>query len=167
MRRMRGGFSLIELTAVLLILAIAAAAVALHVAGPTGEAALDRAAVRVADFDRVTRTAARNQGRPMRIVIDPTLNRLERTDAQGRPAGAAASLPGRVRLSDVMVLGGGTARAQSSVLCSSRGLTPTYAVQLEVPEGRSRWLVFAGLSGQVTETQDREQVEAIFDAITP
>lgn len=154
------GFTLIELTVVLLILAILAAAVTLRAQGPMSAARVDDAAGAVAAYDAATRSAAQSQDRPLTLVIDLSEGRLSREDAHGRRVDSMPlDLPSSVRLSlwlDGRRIEGG----QASIRVSSHGQTPSYAVRI-ASSGRETWRVFAGLTGGTLAVEDESQVQDI------
>ena len=48
---------------------------------------------------------------------------------------------------------------------SPRGQTPSYAVLLVERKQKPHWLVFAGLTGQMTEARDATEAEQLFAAL--
>ncbi len=164
----RGAFSLIELTVVLLILGIGAAAAALRIQGPMRNARLDDVVDQVRQFDHVTRQWAVAHNRSARLVVDVSTGRLSRTDAEGRELGSEPlTLPDNVAIAELHVRGRRMGVGQVSVSRSQAGRTPTYGIVLEEDGGRRRWLIFAGLTGEFTETDDPEVLEAILAAAGP
>ncbi len=161
----RNAFSLIELTVVLLILGIGAAAAALRIAGPMRNARTDDVVDQVRQFDHVTRQWALAHNRPARLVVDLSTGRLSRTDAEGRELGSEPlALPGNVAIAELHVRGRRMGVGQVSISCSPAGRTPTYGIVLEETGGRRRRLIFAGLTGEFTEIDDPEVFGAILAA---
>ncbi|MFA6135167.1 MAG: type II secretion system protein [Phycisphaerae bacterium] len=156
-------FSLIELTLVLLILGIVAAAAGLNWHGPLKAARFRDAVAQVAEFDRLSRAYARQNDRPVQMALAADGRRLERTGADGQAAGMPLELGSDVQISQLSVAGDkdGTAKA---VPCGSHGFTPSYAMLLEGPAERKTWLVVAGLTGLTLETDDDNYVEKILAA---
>ena len=172
--RTRHAFTLVEVAAVTLLLALLAAGVALSFAGPLRSMRAGDAVERVRAFDATARLAARRSGREVEMTFDGPGNGLSRRDdPDGRDGGVVAyrgALPGGYRVDGVLqaTADGPDADRRTSrvVRCSPAGRTRSYAVRVVGP-GLDRWLVFAGLSGQVTEARDETDVEAIFDAVRP
>jgi prepilin-type N-terminal cleavage/methylation domain-containing protein len=159
----RRGFSLIELTVVLLILSITAGAVAMRVSGPMRNAQMREVLSQVEQFDLLTRRYARNHDRALHLVVDPAAGELRREDANGREdLGRPLSLPRGFRIGQLVLaeetFEGGTV----AISCNRLGLTRTYALRIDGPNGRVRWLLFTGLTGQVTETNNAQKLETIF-----
>jgi prepilin-type N-terminal cleavage/methylation domain-containing protein len=156
----RRAFSLVELTVVLVILAVVAGAVAVSVRGPIRRVGIERAADELVAFDRLTRVYARQNDRPLRLVVDLAAGELRRTSEDGRDVlgeplrFAPGYRPARLRLAGEDVSSG-----LVTLSCTPPGFTPTYAVLLEGPGGRRRWVFFAGLTGQVVGAGNDEEVE--------
>ena len=156
----RQAFTLAELTVVLTIIAVVAAAVTLRIQGPLGRARQRDVVESIGAFDHTTRVAAREQDRPLRLVIDAEAGELRRADGDGRLLES-----GRLRLPDGfrferLLLRGADADAGfagvSMVPCSRHGLTPSYALLLDCG-GVRRWLLVAGLTGTVVEVADEDE----------
>ena len=160
----RRGFSLIELTMVLLILAVIAAGAALRVQAPLTTARATEAVDRIRQFDRLTRAAAYRQDRPLSLIVDLSAGRLERTDQAGRSvSGDPLRLDGRCRIARLLVRDRALSAGRVVVPCSRRGLTPSYALAVDTP-GRRQWLLFAGLTGEMIQVADERQAEEILAA---
>lgn len=171
-RRARRAFTLVEVAAVTLVLAVLAAGAALSFAGPLRSMRAGDAVERVRAFDATARLAARRSGRPVEMRFgDPPGTLARRDDADGRGGGTIAfrgALPGGYGVDRVLQASGNDDVTNDDgrravVRCSVAGLTRSYAVRIVGP-GLDRWLVFAGLTGQVIEARDETNVEAIFDA---
>ncbi|MCY2927478.1 MAG: hypothetical protein NT031_18980 [Planctomycetota bacterium] len=152
---------------VLLILAIAAAALTLNFRPLVAQAQMSEVIADLGEFDRLTRTQATGHDRSMRLVVDVSGGSLRRLEAEGEDAaGRAMVLPPDYKLTRALVGRVDVAMGEVAIPCSGRGLTPTYALQLEGPGGRKQWLVFAGLTGQMIRVDNEEQVRNIWDRIS-
>ncbi len=152
--------------AVMLVLGIAAAAVALHVHGPLRAAQTRDVLDALTRFDRACRLAARRQGRPIRIVLDLEHQALRRAHGDGRDAGAQPlRLPAGHRLEGLLIDGKFVGTGRPHVVCTAMGVTPSYALHVS-GAGRDRWLVVAGLAGQVFEVDHEQQARQIL-AVAP
>jgi len=162
---MRLGFTLLELALVLAIVAAVAAAVTLGARAPLGSIGMREAVRTVTAFDGLTRTFAREHDRPLRLVLDLAAGRLRRTGVEGREQlGAPARLRSGCRIEEVRLPGHRVGSGTVGLSVSAWGFSPTYALRLAGPGGRGRWVLVAGLSGQITETDDVRTVEAALAA---
>ncbi len=162
----RKAFSLIELTVVLLIVGIAASAVALRVAAPMKAANMDDACRRARQFDELTRSYCRGQGRPVVMEFTADGKRIRRLNTAGESVGGECELGDDLTITAVLLAGTESYPAGNvRVACSSLGFAPTYAMLIEGPGRQRRWLIFAGLTGEVTETTDDAQVRGILEAL--
>jgi prepilin-type N-terminal cleavage/methylation domain-containing protein len=160
-------FSLIELSLVLLIIAIAAAAVTLRVQGPMGHARMRDAVDAIGQFDRTTRQAARAQDRPLWLTVDLAAGTIRRVTDSGREAdGAVLSLPDGFAMERLLVRGQETGDSARALTCSRSGLVPTYALLLR-GGGERRWLVVAGLTGELLEVAGEGEARELVAATGP
>jgi prepilin-type N-terminal cleavage/methylation domain-containing protein len=162
----RRAFSLIEVTLVVLILAITAGAVALGVRSPIHRLGLDQCVDEIVAFDRLTRVYAREQDRPVRLMVDLDGGQFRRTDERAvEELGQALVLPSGYRVARLLLLDRTIGSGGVALSYSALGLAPTYAILVEGPGGRRRWMLVAGLTGQVRECGDEEEVSNILAAV--
>jgi len=151
---------------VLVILALTAGAVAVGVRGTLARVTLEDCVDEVEAFDRTTRCLATEHGEALRLVVDLARGRLRRTDADGRDErGEVLRMPARWRIAEVRLPGRRVTSGTVAVSVSARGLAPTYAVRLEGPGGRGRWIFVAGLTGQVWEPENTDAVQQVFETV--
>jgi hypothetical protein len=81
---------------------------------------------------------------------------IERREAGLAGTAARTLLPASVRIEEVRLSSSARSFDDVAVDYSPLGLSSTWAVKL-VAEERSLWLVFAGLSGQMTVLEDDAQ----------
>lgn len=164
----RLGFTLVEVMAVAVVMALLAGAAALTFTGPLRRATAREAVDRIASFDESCRRYATRFDRDAEMVFslaDGTMALRLVGAARGGPQ--PARLPSGVRFNRVRVAGErgrNAAFGEVSVPCSSLGTGVTYAVELTGP-GFDRWLVVAGLGGGVTEVSDEREVDRILAAL--
>lgn len=168
-RPFRRAFSLFELLAVILLMAIFAAAVR----GPVVEM-LDRITVRNAieqlrTMDRLTRQEARQSGKIVTMHIDPLEGLLWRTDTttDQNLIGQRARLPEQVRIDQIRIAPDRSDfdELNAEFKTSPQGITNTYALTLQTPMG-NRWLIFAGLTGTCYELESEDQLANVFDEMS-
>ena len=159
------GFSLVELIAVLLIISIVAGAVMLRVQGPLHSTQMRDVIDQVRNFDLPTRSYALEQDRPVHLVVDLAAGELSRTDTQGTQLlGEPLKLPLGCRIARLLVRGEDVSTGSIAIGFSRLGLSPSYAVLLEGPGNRRQWILVAGLSGEIVEIDDEQEVQNILDA---
>jgi type II secretion system protein H len=162
--RDRGGFSLVELTAVLVILAIASGAAVLRYQSSLESARIDSAAERIEQLDRRSRAYARGQGQGVLVGLDLSAGRIWCQDRDGRRLPWSLELGEDLRLAEAAVAGESSSIGSISLLISRQGLSPTYAVCLEDSQGRRRWIAFAGLTGQIWHPQGRPELSRLLES---
>jgi len=156
------GFSLIEITIVLVILSIAAAAVALRIAPVMHRANMDQIVREIGDFDRLSRLYARQHDRAVRIVLDTSVGQIRRMDPEtleqlGRPM----DLPDGFAISSMRIQTDEVWGSAVGVHCSRNGMTPSYAMLLHGPGRREQWVMFAGLGGRLVRIDDTRELQNI------
>jgi len=162
----RRAFTLVEVTAVIVLVALVAGAVTLRVRGTMRRATLAQTVDEWAGFDRLTRVLAESRRRPMSLVIDMGLGEVSRLDSDGvTEVGAALAVPAELTIAEVRLADGRRGWGRADVPCSARGLSPSYAVCLEDDRGGRRWVLFAGLTGQRIEVDSDETLQATFDVL--
>ena len=158
------GFSLTELTVVLLIMAIVAGAVTMKMYSPLARAKLGDIVGQIRQFDAQTREYARQQDCSVRLVLDVNNGEIRRENRQGEELGTALVLPERFSIRRVWLAGDALFAGSASIGISRSGLSKTYALSLEDSTGQKRWILLAGLTGQAVELESDAQIQDIFDA---
>jgi prepilin-type N-terminal cleavage/methylation domain-containing protein len=161
----RRAFSLVEVMVVLLILAIVAGAVVLRFEGPVSQTRLRDVVDQVAAFDALSRARAQQQDLPVHVVVDAARGQM--TWARGKATQdfrPAIQLPTGFAIGQVAVLGRPAESGVVDIPFSRLGLSPSYALRLDGPNGRQQWVLVAGLTGQLLEVSDEKEVGDIFAA---
>lgn len=165
---MRMGFTLVEVMAALIVMALLAGAVSVSLRSVLKRAAVDNAVSQFARFDHDSRELARRSGQALEMRLHLESGRLERIDlATGDTVGSPLFLLegvaiDRVMQSETEVDSYGTVK----IRCSERGFTPSYAVRMARPGSAQQWLVLAGLSGDARTERNDWNVQQIFAQIT-
>ena len=160
----RNAFTLIELLAVVVLVALLAAAVSVSHSGVTGVGGVDDAVEQVGAFDRLTRDMARARADALVMVFDLDAQRIRRVSrATGKSFGHELSLGEHCRLErlhtgDRQQFGG-----VAEVRVSRQGFCPSYALNLR-HSGGTTWMVVLGLSGQVVRISDEQQLHQILSS---
>jgi hypothetical protein len=130
----------------------------------------------VAHADRMTRLWARRTGETCVLRFDLTRQSITRVVGDGRETQDEMTLQVPLELACVVVPGRAAPseaagrRATSGVVdvaCSPGGCSVSYAVRLgAMDDDDGVWLVFCGLTGEVTSVDDGEDVDNLFAALT-
>ncbi len=171
----RGGFTLIEVMAVVMLLGLLAGATIWLMTRQARQSQQDLAVIRITGADRDARLAARRT-RPqclLRFDLDrQEIYRLRRDPAGRETRTHRVSFPAGFRVARVLIAEAETAgpstsfrRGESTGLVeipfSPAGRSPTYAVALESEHNRT-WLIVSGLTGQTSLEENDKTVENLF-----
>jgi prepilin-type N-terminal cleavage/methylation domain-containing protein len=160
MRITRRGFTLIEISVVIVLIGLLTAAVVMSFARPVEKVRAKDAVEMLRSLDESVRTQARRSGATAQLVIDLSARTLARRDAAGKVVFEAA-LPSGFEIDRFRSSLEDLSSAEAVVSCSALGLTRTYAVHVTGP-GLDEWLVFAGLSGEASIIKDEATLDSIF-----
>jgi prepilin-type N-terminal cleavage/methylation domain-containing protein len=158
------GFTLTELLVVMVLLGLIAGAATLRLAPLLDTATLEDACGRLEELDRLTRYRARSDWRECRLVLDLDRQVAFRLE-DGSDVPRARRRLGRCRVAQIRRAEGTVTAGTVEMRVSSIGACPTYAVQVQGGGDRTRWLVFAGLSGECEVFDDEEPVDRAFAAL--
>jgi type II secretion system protein H len=160
------GFTLVELVAVLTIMAILAGAASLSLRGPHQTARLEGAVERLTMVDRQVREHARRYGRCEQLTICPNTGRIAAVAPDGQKTLIAPfQLDGRV-IEQVAI---GERRSdcdEVTIDYSAQGRSATFAMRLRGPDGKSHWLLFAGATGQTVRIEDEKTVKELLQRVS-
>jgi prepilin-type N-terminal cleavage/methylation domain-containing protein len=154
-------FTLIELLAVIFLLGIISTAAAHTFRSSLQSASTTDAIEQIKYLDSTARHRAQRFNQPVEIIFDLTNSTLSRREASKRnDESFTTSLPSGFSIDQINIAGHSTFNGEASLNCSPTGLTPSYAIHLIGPNF-DQWLLFAGLSGQMTLIQDEATVQDI------
>ena len=159
----RRGFTLFELVAVLVVLAILAGAVAVSVRGHISNARLEAFLDRLETFDGRARGEARRRSELTVLSFDANTKLVSQISDQNS-SGAARSfaVPGGLEIVAVKTVSDQASQGVLRIGVSPLGQTDTYALQLRASSGRELWLVVLGGSGQCLRFDKDNDVEDLF-----
>lgn len=168
------GFSLIELTVVLIILAMLSAVVSVSLANLGHHVLVSDVVDCISDMDRSMRAECSDHSRAGRLKFDIDNGQVE-TDIKRDDEWVKVqtySIPIGLRMEQIQVSGEANQAHSTGVVviaCDLQGRTPTYCFSLESintdPPGKQFYVV-AGLSGQLREVQDEDQIEGLFASLS-
>ena len=159
------GFTLVELIAVMVIMSLLAGVVLIKAQTPLNSARMRDVVDQIVGFDRLTRSFAVEQNKPVHLVMDLAGGELRRTDPDETEVyGEPFVLPRGCRLARLL-LGGEEIEIGSTAISFSRaGMSASYGLLVEGPGGRQQWLVVPGLTGLAVEVEDEHEARDILDA---
>jgi type II secretory pathway pseudopilin PulG len=150
-----------------LLMALLASAAALSFSGPLRTARAADAQDQIRSFDAAARDMARHSNREVRLVFDLSGSTLARREGPGlQDLRSRVSLPAGYRITQFCVAGQSFEDGEAVVDFSSLGICRSYAIHLSGP-GLDRWLLLAGLSGQMTQVQDEVEAQSILGRAAP
>ena len=179
---MRRAFTLIEVMAVVLIVGLLAGSVALTLGGQASYRSTEDLVDALQSTDRKARHAAMRLGEDCVLKYDLSRQRVWR-EIDGRDGvrerSTTLAIPTGYKIDRVVVPGeigtdGGSNnrigrridRGVVEIALSGGGRSVTYAVRLTRGDEEKRWLIYAGLTGQVTETDDEREIDNLFALLT-
>ncbi len=163
-----GGFTLLEMVVVMIIIAMLATAVFVSASGWFRTARIRDGVSQLAFIDRMTRQHAAQFDRQTALEFDlkkGTIMRINDNPSDRRTH--RFRLPGGLRLQQIKTAAEGVTSGQMAIPCSTQGHTPTYAVLLASPDQAQQWIVIAGLTGQVVTVDDEEDTEHLLAELAP
>ncbi len=161
--RVRSGVTLAELLVVLVIIGLVTGVAVVQMSGVTRQAKLEQTVGILVHVDSHLREHAIRFGVCGALRFDLSRGIL-RSLPGSEGAGRTQSLGNGVVIRRVMSATRDIAFGAMTVDYSCIGTTETYAVELESDGGDAVWVLFAGLSGQVTRFKDVRDVEEVLQA---
>ncbi len=162
----RGGFTMIELIAVLALSALLATAAVVNLAGVREHADNAYWADQIERYDQRTRIIAERLNQPLKVLVDTERNELRRTIADsGEPIGDRLRLPKSMLVAGVRLQDKTTAYGLVAIPYTPRGDSSTYLLKLAGRHDKSTWLLVAGMSGQTTTWNNATQAKNILTAL--
>jgi prepilin-type N-terminal cleavage/methylation domain-containing protein len=154
-------FTLIESLIAIVLLGIISTAAALTFRSSLQSATTTDALGQIKYLDSSARQRAGRFNQPVELIFDLTNATLSRREGGKRnDESFTASLPRGFSIDQINIAGQSTFDGEATLTCSPIGLTPSYAIHLIGPNF-DQWLLFAGLSGQMTLIKDEETVQDI------
>ena len=155
--RQRRGLTLLELTVVIVIMALVASMVVISRSGTIQRFRAQRAFQEIKTFDQRARQFAEGRNLSVEITIDPADKLLKMQYADGvQLSGKSLYLDANSRL--VVLDFEGEHSSATSVAISPTGISELYAVGIRKSDSSSRWLLFLG-AGQVLDFESQEALE--------
>lgn len=164
----RRGFTLLELLAVMALVALVAATATLRFSTSYRNAQVTTVIDTLRAIDNHLRTLAHKNAQPYELRID-----LERQTVAIMAAGAKSRalhefmLPAPLEIASIRSPREERHSGEAVIRCDGSGLCESYAIEIAAPSSPSRWILFAGVTGQPLEGLTDRQVEELFHALAP
>tara|TARA_Y100000589_G_scaffold323057_1_gene357017 strand:+ start:678 stop:1223 length:546 start_codon:yes stop_codon:yes gene_type:complete len=163
------GFTLFELMAVILLLAIFAAAVRAPMTTMLDRITTRNSIEQIKSIDRLLRLEARRSGKTIQLHIDPLEGTFERTDSSEEQniIGQLVRIDEVCRIEQIRIAPESDDFDQLNAVinCSPNGATPSYALEIQTPT-KTTWLLFAGLTGHCYQLESEDELASVFDEIS-
>jgi len=153
---------------VVAILALLAAMVATRWSGVHHNAVAESTRSQLQFVDQHLRQFARSRNHPCLLTFDLEKSRVGKqhsVDEQDRPQWE--TLGTGVRLDAIRLGAEKPTSRHVEIPVDVNGQTPTYGLHVVGPGKRETWLLFAGVSGQMTELNDQRSWNAAFELLQP
>ena len=155
-------FTLVELMIAILLMAVLSSGVALSFNRTLRRARATDTIEQLRSFDATSRLYAHRYGRTERNVFDIAANTLARREGN-KDASYQVSCPSGYWVEEIRVGGQSFHDPDLAAIdISALGLSPSYAVRLRGP-GLDQWLLFAGLTGDMTQVSDEATLLSLLD----
>ena len=162
-RTLPAGFTLIELAVVLALIGLATGLVAVRLRQPYRDAKCGDAVERIVLTDGQVRAHARRFARPSKLIVDLDANALYAgSSGTGDGPRFRTAVSGGVRLDRACTSQERISSGRMSIAVTPQGQTPSYAVRVAVGDRQTRWLVFSGVTGQVSRLEEEGDVQKVF-----
>jgi len=159
------GFTLVELLVVIALIGLLAGLTMTRMGSVTHRARLQAEVERLAALDGALRSHAARHAAACRLKLDLDAGEIERVSGGEDRIARTLALSGAVRLSRFLSATRDTGHGTIHVDYSPQGTSESFALQLQVGDGESRWLLFAGVTGQITEWEEQRDVERILHTL--
>ena len=168
--RQHGGFTLIEIAVVIVLVGLLASAVAVASGGIIGGATREEAITQIGSLDAEARRLAKQRRRVLELVIDREGQTLLVRDPQAPsdPPLSSVSLPGSQSLTKLWRRSRGEQVEQTSLTLRYEpdGTSPTWGLRIAGPDGQEQTqsILILGMTGQMTVWENDEQAQDILAA---
>ncbi len=163
---MRTAFTLLELLVVLVIVVLLTSIVAVRMQAPYANARLAEVLKRIEFVDGQARGHAHTFAMPWRLTFDLDRGRVyAQRNGSRDERHCEVVLPATLRIRHVVTLADEVGAGTTHIDVSPRGVTETYAVCVSTQTGSASWLLFAGVSGQVSSLKEFTDVQHVLEQL--
>ena len=162
--RSRSGFTLVELTTVVILLALIAGIATVVFRDPYRKARHQATIDRLEFIDPHVRRVAKK--RPGELVFDLSKGTATWQERDTGPVSESVTLASGLLIDEIWTLAGGTqSSGEVTVSFHPNGTSGTYAVRTSVNDIAVRWLLFVGMTGQQMEIGDDNEAQAVLESL--
>jgi hypothetical protein len=153
---------------VIVVLGLVAATVTSRMSAMFGPAALQQSVSEWEFADRQVRDRARHVGKILSIRIEMGGNRLQCTlDPEPGMPPTNRTLSRGVRITKYVSATQELTSNSTTIAYDERGASESYAIELTGRAGKRRWLLVAGLTGQISEVADENKARELLQHLLP
>ncbi len=165
MRDRTTGFTLLEVSIVLILVSLLTTTVVVSVAGRHRRMGMDTWVTQFKHWESQGREQARRSRTPYQLIVQTDTGVCQFVQEQSQePVGLGLTLPRTLTLPAVRLQEQDGQKGQIAIPYSAQGHSPTYALRI-IHEKTNHWLVVAGMTGQVIETPSESTVDAIMASL--
>ncbi len=130
--------------------------------GPYREARSKHAIERLAHYESQARRYALRTGKSFILEIDTEKSQLAMRSLRGSEAQLSPLYTeSGLRIERALFATASGPQSLSKIPVSPRGRTPSYALKIHLVDGGDTWLLFAGVSGQMTRIENESDVREL------
>jgi prepilin-type N-terminal cleavage/methylation domain-containing protein len=160
----RRGFTLIEMTVVIAIIGMLSVAAVLSLAHTSGRHRFDAMCQQIQQADGLVRSAARQSGNAQKLIFDLDRRQVLWESSEGDSPTRLVAIAGDDSL-ELQTAETAFSQGQITIDCSPNGYSQSYGLSLGSKNQATRWMVIAGLSGQIIWTNDELEMHTILKSL--
>lgn len=159
-------FSLLELIVVVVIVALISAAVAVQWSGVHHKAVRSSAVARLESLDQHLRSFARTNRTGCQLSVEIGSSKIRKSYHERRGTNPSPESLGRgIRIARIESTVDISTAKQVLIPFWPDGSSASYGIELTGPGSSKQWLVFAGISGQLTQLETEGDFDALWQSI--
>jgi len=161
----RLGFTLLELLTVMVIVGLLAGLTMARMGGVTNRARLQAEVERIAALDGSLRLHAARHIESASLQIDLQEGQVERWIGSDERLARTIELSRAVQITRFLSATRDVDGGRVTIDYSRQGRSETFALELSTADRTSTWLLFAGLTGQMSQWEEEHDVEGMLQSL--
>ena len=165
--RARPAFTLLELVVVIVVVALVAAVVVMNWTGVHHRSVRESATSRLQSLDQHLRHYSRSRRHVTRLRFEigtSNIRKLYHESSRDNPA--VETLGRSIQVTRIKTSVSGKTGKKVEIPFRVDGSSASYGVELTGPGNTKQWLVFAGVSGEMTRLESESEFDELWQAIT-